>query len=157
MKIASSTICIVIVTYNRSKMLDTCLRSIEDQTLQPDMVCLVDNASKDETQEVIKKHTNLALRTIRTSQNFGGAGGFTIGLKKAYSYGHEWILLIDDDVSLHPDCIQQLILHKKKAMIAVRESRDGELAELSALDYNLSNPFIAKPKEYSIKDCYFCR
>ena len=42
------------------------------------------------------------------SDNLGGAGGFSAGVKKAYELGAEWFWVMDDDVAVMPEAIERL-------------------------------------------------
>lgn len=50
-------ISVLIITRNREKMLENSLNSLIAQTRMPDEVIVVDNASTDDTKEVINKFT----------------------------------------------------------------------------------------------------
>ena len=47
-------ISIIIPTYNRSKLIERSLKSIEDQTIKNYEIIIVDNYSTDNTSSVIK-------------------------------------------------------------------------------------------------------
>ena len=42
------------------------------------------------------------------TDNLGGAGGFSAGVKKAYELGAEWFWVMDDDVAVMPEGIERL-------------------------------------------------
>ena len=42
------------------------------------------------------------------TDNLGGAGGFSVGVKVAYDLGAEWFWVMDDDVAVLPDGIEKL-------------------------------------------------
>jgi len=46
---------VLVVTYNRPKDLDICLKSIENQTYKPEAICILDNASSKETLDLLEK------------------------------------------------------------------------------------------------------
>ncbi len=46
---------VLVVTYNRPKDLDMCLKSIENQTYKPEIICILDNASSKETLDLLEK------------------------------------------------------------------------------------------------------
>lgn len=154
---------IVLVTYNRSEFLRQSLKSIFKQNLKYlKAVYILDNCSSDDTQSVINEYKNkfpFLVKNVQLIENTGGAGGFEIGSRLAYNEGSEWIGLIDDDVILAPDCLEQLSLHtvEEKCLIAVREDRNGNLAEYGALRVDYSNPFRLNPKISTISSRYESR
>jgi glycosyltransferase involved in cell wall biosynthesis len=106
---ASATI--TIVTYNRSGLLTRLLTSIQSMDPKPGHVVVVDNASTDDTGEVVEGFrellgTELVYRRMQT--NTGGSGGFSEGMRVAYELGSEWIWLMDDDVEVIPDGLAKM-------------------------------------------------
>ena len=49
-------ISVIIPTYNRSKLLKRSIRSVLDQTFQPNEIIVVDNGSTDDTREMVSKN-----------------------------------------------------------------------------------------------------
>lgn len=106
---ASATI--VIVTFNRSHLLTGLLESITAMSPQPGHVVVIDNASSDDTTEVVESFrprlgTELVYRRLET--NTGGSGGFSEGMRTAYELGSEWIWMMDDDVEVVPDGLAKM-------------------------------------------------
>jgi len=91
--------CVVIVTYgNRFHLLKKVIeRCVEEKV---DKIIVVDNNSPPESRENIKKlEKNIPnLEVIYLDENKGSAGGYKIGLQKAYDDEEcEFIWLLDDD------------------------------------------------------------
>ena len=88
---ASATI--AIVTFNRSALLTRLLDSITVMDPKPGHVVIVDNASTDDTTEVVESYrerigasgTEIVYRRLDT--NTGGSGGFSEGMRIAYELG----------------------------------------------------------------------
>lgn len=90
----------VIVTYNRKELLGENIQMLLKQTYSIERICIVDNCSTDGTSEYLQKNgwkDNQRFVYIKTESNIGGAGGFYIGIKVAFEFGANWILLMDDD------------------------------------------------------------
>ena len=147
---------IVVVTYNRLKLLKQCLQKLEKQTYPIDNLIVVNNASTDRvTAYFLDSYKgNLPLTVIHNEVNTGGAGGFYTGIRHAHQLGYEWIFIMDDDVFADSGCIEQLMEVAHPCMIAVREYKDGQLVERAAIEYNLSNPFYLNPKRLAVCDKY---
>jgi rhamnopyranosyl-N-acetylglucosaminyl-diphospho-decaprenol beta-1,3/1,4-galactofuranosyltransferase len=90
------SVCAVVVTYNRSATLRHCLTGMAGQTRQPDGLLVVDNASTDDTPEVLAKEFPSA-HVLRLAENMGGGGGFEAGMREAVRLGYDWAWLTDDD------------------------------------------------------------
>ncbi|WOF24186.1 glycosyltransferase [Microbacterium betulae] len=106
---ASATI--VVVTYNRSHLLAKLLVSITAMDPKPGHVVIVDNASGDDTTEVVESfRESIGTRIVyrRLEENTGGSGGFSEGMRAAYELGSTWIWLMDDDVEVLPDGLARM-------------------------------------------------
>jgi GT2 family glycosyltransferase len=89
-------------------LLRNCLNSLLAQTWPLDEIFVIDNASTDGTEEVVKKEfPNLSY--IRMLENVGGAGGFYEGIKRAYDKGYDWIWLFDDDAVARRDALEKIV------------------------------------------------
>lgn len=98
----------VVVTYNRSEMLVQCIEALRKQTV-PCEVLVVDNASTDNTQEVLHNINWEALHVLRMETNTGGAGGFNAGMHWAEAHDYDLVWLMDDDTFAHEDALEQLL------------------------------------------------
>lgn len=123
------TICAVVVTYNRKILLQQSLDALLLQTTPLDSIIIIDNASNDGTEELLKQNylPNTIFDYIRLSENMGGAGGFYEGIKRGYVQGFDWIWLMDDDVKADCNALKNLLRHatEGKAIQTSRYSLDG--------------------------------
>lgn len=101
-------ISVVIPTYKRPELLDRLLRSIVQQTYQPDEVIVVDDYSQknEEYLKVINKHkvflNNLSFITLE--KNSGAPVARNIGINLAEG---DWIALVDDDDEWLPEKLEK--------------------------------------------------
>jgi GT2 family glycosyltransferase len=82
------------------------------QTLAPDRLLIVDNASSDGTLEALEAAGFLAhSRTtyLRLNDNLGGAGGFARGIAYALEHGAAWVWSMDDDAVPAPDALASIM------------------------------------------------
>jgi len=98
----------VIVSFNRSELLRACLLGIAQQTRMVDHLVVVDNASTDDSVQVVSQVAPKA-ELIRLSENTGGAGGFAVGIAAAMRAGADWIWVMDDDTIPQPGALQALV------------------------------------------------
>jgi len=127
---------VVLVTFNRKDLLLKCLDAIKHQSYKVSTIYIVDNASTDETPEMLKKYNyilelppidiskpwekvfkfnDINICYIRMNENQGGSGGFYTGMKKAYNDGCDWLWLMDDDGQPHHNCLENLLNFRKEA------------------------------------------
>jgi rhamnopyranosyl-N-acetylglucosaminyl-diphospho-decaprenol beta-1,3/1,4-galactofuranosyltransferase len=124
----------VVVTYNRKVLLGRCLEALERQSRPPERVLVVDNASTDNTSELVESlsaRLRLDLRYVRLDRNGGGAEGFHHGIRIALAEEEsDWLWLMDDDCIPAPDALATLLAspHAEEPDTAVLApvARDGE-------------------------------
>lgn len=109
-------IAVAVVTYNRSDLLAELLDSVLRMTTPPWRVVVVDNASTDDTPDVLAQAQRAFaagpgaphLVVHRLDVNSGGAGGFSEGTRLALEEGANWVWLMDDDVEIIPEALERL-------------------------------------------------
>jgi len=101
-------VCAVVVTFRRAALLQECLHALKSQTRPPERILVVDNASGDDTLEILAREFP-SVEVLPLPENVGGAGGFHAGMKHAYEAGFDWLWLMDDDGRPAPDCLQLLL------------------------------------------------
>ena len=103
----ANIISIIIVTYNSKKELPECLESIKKQTV-PCEVFIVDNASTDGTQELIKKTCEKwpKMGVILNTENRGLAYGNNQPLHMCTG---DYVLFLNPDTALKPNTIELLV------------------------------------------------
>lgn len=106
---------VIVVTYNRKRLLVRCLEALMNQTIKPHRVYVVDNASIDGTDKIMQDFMNRycdVFDYIRLNTNTGGSGGFAEGFKRALSVSDwDWIMVMDDDAAPEPSYTEKLLKH----------------------------------------------
>ena len=96
----------LIVTFNRKDKLVKALDSLLSQSILPEKIVLVDNASTDGTQDMLKAGgylDNERLQFIELPTNVGGSGGFYAAFEAAKQLDVDWVSISDDDANFGPD------------------------------------------------------
>lgn len=104
MKIAA-----VILTYNRKDLLNQCLDAVKSQTRPCDEIIIIDNASTDGTEQMLRQLAMSNVTVHRLSENIGASGGFNAGFRLAYQSGADQVWMMDDDVIPAEDALEQLL------------------------------------------------
>ena len=103
----------LVVTYNRKDLLLRCLAALTQQTVLPQQIVLVDNASTDGTESALDKAGWFArpnFRYVKLEENTGGAGGFSHGLGLiSQSRADGWVWMMDDDALPQLDALERLV------------------------------------------------
>ena len=107
-------VCAVVVTHDRSALLRECLDAVLAQTRAPERVVVCDNASTDDTPDVLASYGD-AVSVVRLAHNEGGAGGFHEGMAAALRGDAEWLWLMDDDTIPEPTALERLLAAPARA------------------------------------------
>ncbi len=101
---------VYIVTLNWNRCADTLelLESCGRQTYANCRMLVVDNASTDGSPEALAARFP-AVEQVRNPRNLGFAGGMNSGMRTALARGAEYIFVANNDTTLAPDCIAQLV------------------------------------------------
>ncbi|MEM2247842.1 MAG: glycosyltransferase, partial [Thermoproteota archaeon] len=87
-RVYSPEISVVILNYNGRRFLETCLKSLLNSTYKNFEIVVVDNGSKDDSVEYLKKNfsNNERVKIVQLGKNYGFAEGNNIGYK--YTHPH---------------------------------------------------------------------
>lgn len=101
----SALVTVLIVNWNSREMLAKCLKYLMVQTLKPVRILVLDNASSDDSADVVKCFENVML--YRANTNLGFAAGNNRILKECDT---EFIALLNPDAFPDPDWLESLIM-----------------------------------------------
>lgn len=100
---------IVTVTYNSGPVLSDFLDSLAQQSYRNFVLIVVDNASTDNTLELLRASNFPDLVLIANPKNIGVAAGNNQGIRAALATHCEHVLLINNDVVFGPDLLLYLL------------------------------------------------
>ncbi|OGZ34463.1 MAG: hypothetical protein A2Y98_04010 [Candidatus Portnoybacteria bacterium RBG_19FT_COMBO_36_7] len=99
---------IIILNWNGCNDTIECIESLKSVTYPNFSVVVVDNASSDNSIDVIpRKYRDIAF--IEVKKNMGFAGGNNIGIKYALEHGADYILLLNNDTTVEPNFLSELV------------------------------------------------
>lgn len=99
----------VIVAFNRRELLAEALDGVLAQRRPVDELIVVNNASTDDSSQVVRRIAPEA-RLIELTENTGGAGGFAVGMAAALANADtDWVWLMDDDTVPGPDALAEAL------------------------------------------------
>lgn len=105
MQLKDPLISVIIVNWNGGGMLQRCLETVFQQTLQDIEVILVDNASTDDSLELVEQRWP-SVRIIHMEENKGFAVANNLAAQSAHG---TWIALLNSDAFPEPHWLESLI------------------------------------------------
>jgi len=121
---------IIILNWNSLQHILECLESVYKLKYTNFEVIVVDNGSKDNSPEVIRKnypHVTL----IRNNRNYGFVGGNNIGMQYAFEHNADYMWLLNNDTVVEEDCLSKII--------EIAESSD-KIGMVSPMIYYFEDP-----------------
>jgi len=101
----------LLLNWNSFELNAACIASLKESRLAFQRIIVVDNGSTDGSLERLKqKYTDEQLIFLGSKVNCGFAGGMNIGIKHACSLGFDFLLLINNDTIIDPDCVRLLVM-----------------------------------------------
>ena len=97
---------ILIPNYNNASFLIECLTSIKEQTYTDFNILIIDDASTDNSVNIITEFDDFRITLIKKSKNSGIIDSLNIGLEAIDS---EYIIRMDGDDIMHKDRVKKLI------------------------------------------------
>jgi len=97
----------VVITYNGEKWITKCLESL-NQSMYPIDIVVIDNASNDNTVNIIKNNF-FSVEVIENNRNLGFGKANNIGLHKMLIQNYDFAFLLNQDAWIEPDTIENLI------------------------------------------------
>lgn len=139
----------IVVTYNRKKLLEKCIFSILNQTTPPEKIIIIDNASTDGTQSLVKEKLyehRQNIKYVQLTENLGGAGGFSKGIELAIEENSDWVWIMDDDALPDNNALEELVkIVDSTNNLYGSIAREGETT-------SWFTTLLDSPKEYSTRN-----
>jgi GT2 family glycosyltransferase len=99
---------VIVLNWNGRERLARCLESIRKIDYPDFVTIVVDNGSEDGSQEWARKEYPGAF-LVENGRNLGVAGGRNVGLRVARESGCDYYLLLDNDTTVDPALIRELV------------------------------------------------
>lgn len=114
---------VIIPTYNRANVICDTIKSVLEQTYDHFEIIVIDDASSDNTSDVIASFNDKRIKYYRNENNMGPAGARNVGIKYAQ---FEFVAFIDSDVIWNKEKLEkqiQILSDKEYAVCYCRIKR----------------------------------
>lgn len=105
----SKSVTIILVNYKNYKDTLQCLESLDKVNYPNLSIIVVDNDSKDESVEILKRYANDRVKIVGSGYNGGFAYGNNFGIKMALENGSDYVLLLNNDTKVDKDFLTPLV------------------------------------------------
>ncbi len=95
---------VVIVNWNAARFLPQCLKALQQQTLQPERIIVVDNASTDQSCELIASYPEVELMALEDNVGFAQANNLAVSRCKT-----KWVALLNPDAFPRESWLENLL------------------------------------------------
>jgi glycosyltransferase involved in cell wall biosynthesis len=141
---------VVIPTYNRAGFLGEAIKSVLSQTYSDFDLVIIDNASTDNTKEIVKSFTDRRISYHKNNENVGIMGNWNRSLD--FAKGEYFMILGDDDV-IYPDFFEESIkVHEQHQSVGFTFARCNKVDEsgqfIREWGYDFTSPGFLKGLDY---------
>ncbi len=131
-----SQISVVVTAYNSMRTIGPCVQSVLRTLGMFDELILVDNASRDETPDVLRQieRADPRIRVILNDENLGFSGGTNTGIRAASG---EFIVLLNPDTEATPGWLGRLRAHFADPKVAAVGPTSDTVAGLQKVELHM--------------------
>jgi len=122
---------VIILQYNNTDYLDRCLKSLKKTKYKHFEVIVVDNNSKDNSVEFMKKNYP-DIKLVENEKNYGFAEGNNKGVK--YTNG-EYLFFLNNDVEVDPNWLGEIVKTMKNEDVAACQPKVLSLRDKKKFEY----------------------
>jgi GT2 family glycosyltransferase len=99
---------VIVLNWNGKEDTLECLESLRTTDYDNYQVVLVDNGSEDDSVRAVRERFP-EVEIVETGANLGFAGGNNVGMHYALEKGADYLYLINNDTTVHPDYLKELV------------------------------------------------
>ena len=135
------TVSVIIPSYNTAQYITKAIKSALNQTLQEIEVIVVDDASQDNTVEIVRQINDVRLKLLINQKNLGAGGARNQALKAAKG---KWVAVLDSDDWYSSNRLERLVT------VATEKNADMVADDLYLIEDGKTTPWstlISKNQE----------
>jgi len=140
---------VILPTFNRAKYLDRAISSVLSQSFYDFELIIVDDASTDNTEEIVELFRDERIIYVKNPRNLGGAAARNVGIRIAKG---EFIAFQDSDDLWHPDKleIQMKVFENEEEDVAVVYT--AFIRKVGDKEFIVPPPSVKKTEGYIYKE-----
>lgn len=101
-------VCVITTAWNQVDKTLACLETIRKQDYEAISILLVNNGSTDDTvDQVSSRYPDIQI--VNLPENLGPTRGYNAGFREALAHNFRYILLVNNDTLLAPNCVGELV------------------------------------------------
>jgi GT2 family glycosyltransferase len=129
-------ISVVVTTYNSMRTIGPCVQSVLRNLGLFDELILVDNASRDGTQEVLRQIAEVdpRVKVVLNNKNLGFSGGTNAGIRASSG---EFVVLLNPDTEVTPGWLARLRAHFADPKVAAVGPTSDTVAGLQKVELHM--------------------
>lgn len=141
---------VLIVNWNSGELLSECLKYLMQQTVKPEQIIVLDNASSDGSIETVMSFENVSLK--RSDTNLGFAAGNNRIIAECDS---EFVALLNPDAFPEPDWLENLLkaasIHPEVAAFGSRQLDQSNPEYLDGIGDNYHMSGLVWRQQHGLK------
>jgi glycosyltransferase involved in cell wall biosynthesis len=146
------TFSVIIPTYNRCYIVWRAILSVLNQTHPWFELLIIDDASTDDTEKLVKQFSDPRVKYFKLKKNKGPATARNFGLKKAKG---KYIAYLDSDNEWHKDYLESVLnafkRYPNKVLIFCKKNYRLEVIDEKGRLINLRDEFTGHRKYFDLK------
>lgn len=146
-----SAVAVLILNYNGASDTIACVRSVQASRRPADWIIVVDNASPDGSEAVIRSACP-GVTLLQSGANLGFAGGNNVGVRWALAAGADFVWLLNSDAVAGPGALGALIAEAEAdaglGAVGTRIYFQREPTRLQCWGGGWANPLLGRSQEF---------
>ncbi len=103
------SVCTVVLNWNGLADTRECLQSLQETDYPNNHVIMIDNGSDSDEATLVEREFGGFIEVVRNPVNLGFAGGMNVGIRRALEAGAEYVLLLNNDVTVDPGFLKAMV------------------------------------------------
>ncbi len=99
----------IILNWNGIEDTRECLASLRKVTYPDQRIIVVDNGSDGDQAGQLEREFDGFVEVVRNERNLGFAGGANVGIRRALEQGTDYVLLLNNDVTVDPAFLDAMV------------------------------------------------